>query len=34
MRSFGASGPEAAVYENFGITTTAIVEQARALLTA
>jgi transketolase len=34
MRSFGASGPEAAVYEHFGITTTAIVEQARALLTA
>jgi transketolase len=34
MRSFGASGPAAAVYEHFGITTTAIVEQARALLTA
>ncbi|HXR13763.1 MAG TPA: transketolase [Solirubrobacteraceae bacterium] len=32
MRSFGASGPEAAVYEHFGITTGAIVEQARALL--
>jgi transketolase len=32
MRSFGASGPEAAVYEHFGITTGAIVEAARALL--
>jgi transketolase len=32
MRSFGASGPEAAVYEHFGITTAAIVEQARLLL--
>jgi transketolase len=32
MRSFGASGPEAAVYEHFGITTAAIVEQAHALL--
>jgi transketolase len=32
MRSFGASGPEAAVYEHFGITTGAIVEQAHALL--
>jgi transketolase len=32
MRSFGASGPEAAVYEHFGITTGAIVEQARVLL--
>jgi transketolase len=32
MRSFGASGPEAAVFEHFGITTGAIVEQAHALL--
>ncbi|HEY7966857.1 MAG TPA: transketolase [Solirubrobacteraceae bacterium] len=32
MRSFGASGPEAAVYEHFGITTGAIVEAARGLL--
>jgi transketolase len=32
MRSFGASGPEAAVFEHFGITTEAIVEQAHALL--
>ena len=32
MRSFGASGPQAAVYEHFGITTGAIVEAARALL--
>ena len=34
MESFGASGPEADVYAHFGITTAAVVEQARALLTA
>jgi len=32
MRSFGASGPEAAVYAHFGITVQAIVEQAHTLL--
>jgi transketolase len=32
MRSFGASGPEAEVYEHFGITAAAVVEQAHALL--
>ncbi|MGD0385608.1 MAG: transketolase [Solirubrobacteraceae bacterium] len=32
MRSFGASAPEAAVYQHFGITVDAIVEQAHALL--
>ncbi|HEY1776278.1 MAG TPA: transketolase [Solirubrobacteraceae bacterium] len=32
MRSFGASGPQAEVYEHFGITTGAIVEQGRAML--
>jgi transketolase len=32
MRSFGASGPEADVYAHFGITSGAIVEQARGLL--
>jgi transketolase len=32
MRSFGASAPGAAVYEHFGITADAIVEQAHELL--
>jgi transketolase len=32
MRTFGASGPAADVYEHFGITVAAVVEQARALL--
>jgi len=32
MRSFGASGPQAAVYEHFGITRAAIVEKAHELL--
>jgi transketolase len=32
MRSFGASAPEAEVYEHFGITAQAVVEQAHALL--
>ena len=32
MRTFGASAPEAAVYEHFGITAQAVVEQAHALL--
>jgi transketolase len=32
MRSFGASAPEAEVYEHFGITPAAVVEQAHALL--
>jgi transketolase len=32
MRSFGASAPEAAVYEHFGITPAAVVEQAHTLL--
>ena len=34
MHTFGASGPEADVYAHFGITAAAVVEQARALLTA
>jgi transketolase len=34
MRTFGASGPAADVYEHFGITVAAVVEQARALLAA
>jgi len=33
MRTFGASGPEAAVYAHFGITAAAVVDEARALLT-
>ena len=32
MRSFGASGPQEAVYEHFGITKAAIVEKAHELL--
>jgi transketolase len=32
MRTFGASAPEAAVYQHFGITIDAIVEQAHTLL--
>ncbi len=32
MRTFGASAPEAAVYQHFGITVGAVVEQAHALL--
>jgi transketolase len=34
MRTFGASAPEAAVYEHFGITVDAVVEQAHALLSS
>jgi transketolase len=32
MRSFGASAPGPEVYEHFGITAAAVVEQAHALL--
>jgi len=32
MHSFGASAPEAALFDHFGITVAAVVEQARALL--
>jgi transketolase len=32
MRSFGASGPQDAVYAHFGITIEAVVEQARRLI--
>jgi transketolase len=34
MRTFGASAPEAAVYQHFGITIDAIVEQAHTLLSS
>lgn len=34
MNSFGASGPGKAVYEHFGITTEAVVEMAKAMVSA